>query len=225
MNIESKLSDVSLNKNEPSNEPTYNLETGDILLFSLDTQNCCGCKFLTCLDWCIKCCTHSRYTHAALVIKNPTFTPVPLKGLYCFESTGLEGVPDVENHQIKFGVQLRKLQEVLQDYDGKVWVRKLFCERNSSFYKRLASAHSVVHNRPYDVDPIDWIDSLFQGKIAKLHHKKIFFCSALVAFVYVSLGLLPPTTDWTTIRPCDLSSTSSRVKFRNCHVGTEKKLK
>jgi hypothetical protein len=105
MNIESKISNVSSKKNEPpiepSNELIGNLETGDILLFSLDTQKCCGCKFLTCLDWCIKCCTHSEYTHAALVIKNPTFTPVPLKGLILLIGSMLFSKEKSQNYTVK----------------------------------------------------------------------------------------------------------------------------
>jgi hypothetical protein len=204
------------------------LDTGDILLFddNASCKSCCLC-ITSFLDCCIKCCSRSRYTHAALVIKDPPFGPEELKGYYCLESTGLEPVRDVEDHQIKFGVQLRKLQEVVDDFDGKVWVRKLYCTRDAKFTERLKLAHSMVHNRPYDILPDDWLRALFDLHVGKLQRRKTFFCSALVAFVYVCWGFLPSNTPWSIVRPKDLGTERGRhnVEFVNCHVEKEARFK
>jgi len=109
-------------------------KTGDLLLFHGATSGGnCFSNLLSCL---IEKCTSSHFSHSGIVIKNPQFTSPPLRGLYILESTGLEDVYDVENQEIKFGVQLRDLREVIKNYDGKVYWRKLDCDRFPIFYKK-----------------------------------------------------------------------------------------
>jgi hypothetical protein len=210
-------------------------DTGDILLFH-ENLCCCRCLPKNCftrcltgfLDGCIDCCSDSIYNHAALVIKDPNFGPRPLKGLYVWESTGLEHVRDVEDRRIKFGVQLRRLDEVLRDYDGDVYIRRLSCVRDEQFYQNLKYAHSVAHNEMYDIDPIDWIRALFNIHQGNLQRRDTFYCSALVAFVYTSLGLMPKGTPWTIVRPADLgteSSHRSNIQFIKCELASELKIK
>ncbi len=55
-----------------------NLQTGDILLFSPNTNNI----FFKLLDYGIRQFTQSQYTHVAFVLKDPTFIHSNLKGLY-----------------------------------------------------------------------------------------------------------------------------------------------
>ena len=183
--------------------------TGDIILFS---GSVCGTKkcfshFLSCV---IKTCTQSKYSHCGIVIKNPLCTPEPLDGLYILESTGLENIPDATDNKIKFGVQLRKLDEVIDNYDGKVYWRQVDCDRNQTFYKKLATAYSVVYNKPYDLG-FEYIKALFELDVGSLQNKKTFVCSALVAFILVSLGLLPSDTKWSIVTPKELSSYSNKL--------------
>ena len=55
-------------------------DTGDIILFhgAVCGRGNCGSHFLSCL---IETCTRSSFSHCGVVIKDPTFTPEPLKGL------------------------------------------------------------------------------------------------------------------------------------------------
>ena len=47
----------------------YNLETGDILLFShKNSCNSCWNCLMSCFTDCIKCCTNSEFTHAAKIL-------------------------------------------------------------------------------------------------------------------------------------------------------------
>jgi hypothetical protein len=143
--------------------------------------------------------------------------------LYLLESTGLEDVPDVENKEIKFGVQLRDLAEVVRNYDGKIFWRQVHCDRNQGFYKTLARAHSVVHNRPYD-DGVDYIKALFRWKHGDMHRKDTFFCSALCAFMYVAWEFLPKDTPWSIVTPHDLSTEPRRpikLDWQNCEIADE----
>ena len=47
---------------------SLNLQTGDILLFDDRSKTCLGCW-----NRILKCYTRSRYSHVAMVLKNPTF--------------------------------------------------------------------------------------------------------------------------------------------------------
>lgn len=181
-------------------------ETGDIILFF-------GSWWKSPLSCLIEFFTLSKYSHIGIVIKNPNFTPEPLNGLYLLESTGIEQ-PDSENKEPKFGVQLQPLKERLETYSGRIYYRKLNCDRNAIFYSRLTQAHSVVHNLPYDCG-LDYIKAAFHLEVGNLQNKRTFFCSALVAFIYVSWGFLSKDTEWSLVRPVDLAE---RRKWNNCEV-------
>ena len=77
--------------------------TGDILLFHW--KPICNSPYndcLTCFSKIIRCFTKSKYTHSAMIIRNPPWRK-DLKGLYVLESS-LETFPDAEDNEIKFGV-------------------------------------------------------------------------------------------------------------------------
>lgn len=221
------MSDTGVYLPQRDNEMKFDdipFATGDLLLFHGKTKG--GNCLMDMLSGLIEGCTHSKFSHSGIVIKDPKFTPQPLEGLYLLESTGLEDVKDVENKEIKFGVQLRNLREVIQNYDGVVYWRQIICERDQTFYKKLAQAHSVVHNRPYD-DGFDYIKAAFDWHIGNVQKKKTFFCSALCAYVYVCLEFLPATTPWSIITPSDLSTEPKRsieLDWSNCQIKNEVKV-
>src|SRR3972149_9439698 len=161
-----------------------NFETGDIILFVPEEKyNTCKRCFFSLLSCCIQFWEHSPYSHVGMIVKDPNFGPEELKGIYLIESTGLENVKDVENKEIKFGVQLRSFQEVFKDYEGKVFWRKLTnIDRNEEFYRRLKIAHSIVHNRPYDCHILDWIGAMFNLRYIDIQNNKTFFALHYVLF-------------------------------------------
>lgn len=191
------------------------METGDLVLFQENWW----------LGNLISYFTSSNYSHCGVIVKDPDFSPEPLKGLYILESTGWEGIPDAEDHEIKFGVQLRDFREVYNDFAGNLYWRKLKCPRNKLFYDRLRSVHSIVHNKPYDDYPNDWVKAKFHLQRGNLKRTDTFFCSALCTFIYVGLGLLPLTTNWTTVTPAELgtevNSDGPKVEFVNCKMDNE----
>ena len=196
------------------NDLCSHAETGDILLLK---ENWWFSRL-------IQYFTNSKYSHCGIIIKNPDFTPIPLRGLYLLESTGFLRTKDAEDHEHKFGVQLTPLQDVFER-QSKIYWRKLFCKRDHTFYESLKIIHSVVHNTPYDDKPIDWIKTKFQIRLGNLQNKKRFFCSALCAFVYTSLGFLPEHTNWTIIPPCEFGTEPHTdfipLRFINCVVDEE----
>ena len=193
-------------------------ETGDLILFG-STKS--GLAFL--LETLIQYCTNSKYSHCAIVVKDPTFNHKDLKGLYLLESTGGTHIKDVEDDEVKFGVQLVPLEERLRTCQEKCYYRKLDIKRDANFNNLLNQSYSIVQNKPYDINPIDWIKAAFNLKVGRLHKDNTFFCSALVSFVYVCLGLLPKDTDWTIMRPKDLGTEwGSRLSIKQ--LESEKEL-
>ena len=165
------------------------LETGDIILFS-------GNYFISNI---IEFITNSKYSHIAVIIKNPNFFDDKMEGIYMLES-GYEDKPDSENDRIKFGVQLTKLEDVIKSYKGDIFIRKLSCIRDESFYKKIDQIHSDVHNLPYDLNIFDWIKAGLHLKIGNVQKKNTYWCSALVCFIYVNQFFTRYIT-WTLISP------------------------
>jgi hypothetical protein len=157
----------------------------------------------------IKWGTHSNYSHVAMVIRDPTFTDPPLKGLYIWES-GWEGKPDPQDGKTKLGVQITPFNEVLANFQGsKIIVRKMQYGDDSnpdSVFStgKLRSIHVVVHDKPYDIFPRDWIDALFH-RDPEPQKTSRFWCSALVGYIYTQCGVLKGDTDWSVMTPADFS--------------------
>lgn len=203
-----------------------NLKTGDLLLFhqNNDCSSCYKCclSFYSCL---ISCFTKSKYTHCAMVIRNPPWRK-DLKGLYILESS-YETFPDAEDGERKLGVQLVEFDKMIDDFNGQVYWRHIECNRNKIFYDRLSRAHSLVHNRSYDIIPTDLIKAAFKINFGKTHRKKTFYCSSLVIFVYVYLKLLKKNIPWTITAPKRLGTENRKlsVSFQNCKIHDEIRIK
>ena len=190
------------------------LNTGDLILFN---------EKKSIISRLIEYFTNSKFSHIGIVIKNPDFTPEKLEGYYLLESGYSEYSKDAEDNVYKLGAQLKRLDVAMKDYNGDIYYRKLHCERNEEFYEKIKKAHSVLHNKPYNLNAWDWIKSLFDLKIGNEQKLNCFFCSALCAYVYTQLGFLNKDTDWTIIRPRDFSTEhkNNRIKFINCQIDKE----
>lgn len=206
------------------------LKTGDLLLFHHNDEfdgviNGMLSIFNDLIGWA----THSKYTHSAIVIKDPDFCEPPLpKGLYVLESS-YEPFPDAENYEYKIGVELERFEDVMEKWSGPIYWRKLHCTRDEKFYQTLANAHSVLHNRPYDIIPTDWVRALFKIDAEKDGRRtKTFWCSALCAYLYVQWGFLPKDTPWSIIAPKSLGTEEGdqlQLAFRNCVIDSEYQIK
>lgn len=199
------------------------MDTGDILLFHHKNTWTSWLKAsMSILANLIDFFTWSRYSHSAIIIKDPQFTSPPLKGLYVLQSS-YEDFPDVENNEYKLGVELDTLEAVLKTWDGNIYWRQLNCTRDAEFYTTLGEAHSVVHNRPYDIIPTDWIKAGLDIHLGNVQKKKTFWCSALCAYIYTQLGFLPKDTPWSLITPKEFGSEkqSTPLIFTNCTLEKE----
>ena len=194
------------------------LQTGDLLLF----------RGTSWISWLVEWLGVSRYSHVGIVVKNPTFLDPDLEdGTYILESS-LNNTPDVEDHQMKCGVQLHLLDDVLKECSrGSVMTRKVNCERNESFYQKLIELHKEIHNKPYDMAPWDWLCAKY-NMICPLPSDpaykttKRFWCSALVSYLYCHLGIMEKDVNWSLVAPREFSSTEAKwIRFL-CPIDKEK---
>ena len=200
---------------------TITYKTGDILLYH-------GTRSY--VDKFLECAEPSQYSHASMVIVIPNIafsdTTLP-EGVYVIEST--QSVhPDAEDHLKKLGVQMTKIEDVLSERGQTIYHRSLKCERDDIFYIKLRAAHLKVHGLPYDLDIGDWINAASRSWCGllcccKTQKTDKFWCSALVAYLYVQLGFLPKSTPWTDVSPRDLGTEKGTylLNFHHCNLADE----
>jgi len=179
--------------------PIEQLKTGDIILFNEHPYS--GC--MVCIDWAIRCWTHSVYSHVGLIVVDPPWTK---KGTYVWDSSR-HVHKDPEDDKIKYGIALIPLQNYI-DYDGgrqKLYKRSPL---NKDVYKRftndaLTELHNKVYGCHYDTTIGHWLAAMVHILIPR--STKTFFCSAFVSYTLTQLGILDQQTDWTIVSPADLS--------------------
>jgi hypothetical protein len=185
------------------------LNTGDIILFSTNKWYSDIIKFG---DECI-------YTHCGIVLRDPTYIDPSLNGLYLLES-GIEPFTDSTDHQYHFGVQIVPLIKVINEYvfkkEGSVYYRSLCFQRDENFEQRLLEVYQIVKDKPYNCNPLDWVEALLGIHLFDRKLTTRFWCSALVAYIYVKLGIIDSHIDWTLITPREWgSNNNSKFVFLN----------
>ncbi len=182
------------------------LETGDIVLV---TGQSTGIYQLF-LDM-IMYGTHSNFVHIGIIIKDPEFTKVPMKGTFFWES-GFEGIPDPQDGKIKLGVQMTPIEELINNKDSHLFVRRF--NDNSIFLnnEKLKQIHDEAYCKPYDINPRDWLYALFR-KDSEPQKTERFWCSAFVGYVLTKLNLLDKETDWSILYPSDFALGSEKLIY------------
>jgi hypothetical protein len=185
------------------------MKTGDLLLFSYN-----GGGFFGCFTECIKKCTHSKFSHIGMIIKDPTFIDPTLKGIYVWESSW-NGTPDPQDGKIKLGVQLTHIEKLINEYkktNSQIYLREVNYSENPFQTKTLKEIHDTVYDKPYDIVPLDWIEALFRLDTEPQKTSR-FWCSALVGYIYTKCGILDINTDWSVLRASDFSVSQEHLKF------------
>jgi hypothetical protein len=207
----------------PLSELEASAQTGDLLLYH-------GQKSWVSLA--IERVSRSPYSHVAVLLRDPDWM-LPDKGLFILESEMLtRGAPDAEDHKAKRGVQIRRLAELrdeLASSTARVFYRRLRFDRSADpgFKLKLAHAHKLMHDRPYDLDPRHWFAAAQRrvvggsgGTATGFRDTRAFFCSALAAFLLLQLGLIEPV-DWSVVAPADFSSSASGSSLIRFSPGVE----
>ena len=189
------------------------LKTGDIILFTGGYNG-----FFKILDSIISYGSHSNYTHIGIILRDPVFIHPTLKGLFVWQS-GWNGKPDENDGKIKLGVQVSSLRDVLDDYkDSKVIIRPVKCNPWTFNNIKLKDINEIVYNKPYDIIPKDWFESLIL-KDSKPQKTDRFWCSALVGYIYTKCGIINMETDWSILKPNDFSLDGDTLNYiDNCFL-------
>lgn len=184
-----------------------NLRTGDILLFN---EKPLSCKMWW-IDSCIQWWTNSPYSHVGIVIVDPEWAP---EGTYVWDSS-MHVHPDPQDNKVKFGIALVKIEDYVDNIDGKQRLYKRSPVDPSVYDRftpeRLRLLHDAVYGKHYDLDIGHWLAGLVHRLIPRTTRQ--FFCSAFVSYALTQVGVLDPDTDWTVVSPAMLSSSCHRLKW------------
>jgi len=187
------------------------LKTGDILLCDNLEYKSWGL-----FSWFIKFMTKSDFSHVGMVVVDPEFTDVPLKGTYVWTS-GISDIPDPEDNTKKFGVQFIPYEHFIATYGGKIYVRRIEFKDTEEYEKifnneKLKEIHKVVYDKPYDIVVTDWIEA-YCKKDSHPQKTSRFFCSAFLGYVYTKLSLFDDTLDWSILYPSYFSSENKTLSL------------
>jgi hypothetical protein len=188
--------------------------------------------------------THGEFTHVGMAVTSdilPSYNGYILEQneIYLMESTFsyfpdiTHAVPDITTGQGKFGVQIKKLKDVIKNYIYNDKTKVAWCalinnpfddvEQRPILQQQFVTFFNDYHERLYDMDPIDLLGSMFPSLrqvrdgidyiINKLwlkchqlpHHSPALwqFCSELVANVYQTIGIIPKEIDCKDVLPMD----------------------
>jgi len=154
---------------------------------------------------------NGEFSHVAIVVNKqimPCLNVCNDDTLYLFESTIDNAVPDAETGNIKYGVQIRNMNKVINSYNGAVYWAKLI---NNPIIKLNHELGIVYHDRINNLKMImnnlhtKYINDTYQYNICRLlapflpycyclrskccFGKDEMFCSELVSIVYTNIGV------------------------------------
>lgn len=190
-------------------------DTGDILLYN-------SCYWYSRF---IEVASGSKFSHIAIILRDPVYINPKLKGLYILESS-YEDIPDSNTGKKVWGVQIIPLEYVINQYQssyiGNLYYRKLEVEKTDDFYSKLTKCVNYVEGDKYDLNIIDWIKAGCNIQTGNEQKDYTFWCSALIAYVYINLGLINEDIPWTITPPKQFSHyESDSLTFTNCKLNPE----
>ncbi|MDH4320991.1 MAG: hypothetical protein OEV73_05765 [Desulfobulbaceae bacterium] len=175
------------------------LKTGDVLLFSGKSGISEGIKFFTLSKW----------SHVGMVYKFESDLD-PKGSIFCWESTSIGNVADVEAGKLTKGVQRVELSERLERCfadDYEISVRPLTKPLTNDMILALNNFRHEVSGRPYEKNKIELIKSAYDSIFGENKEDlSSLFCSELIAEAFQRMGLLPESTPSNEYTPKDFSS-------------------
>ncbi len=175
------------------------LDTGDIILFSTQIS----WNPISWFSKLIEYFSSSPYSHVGIILRDPVYIDVDLKGLYLWESS-FNGTPDPQDGNIKLGVQITSMKKIMKENHEIIWWRKINYNSNNFSVFNVMRTHDKVYKKPYDFMPQDWID-VYNRQDANPQKLNRMFCSALAACIYTNCKILISDTDWSIVRPSDFA--------------------
>ena len=80
------------------------------------------------------------------------------------------------------------LSEYKNSYFGNLYYRKLNCQKDQGFYNTIKECFQLNDGKHYDLNPVDWFKADVGLESGNTQKTNTFFCSALIGYVYCSLG-------------------------------------
>jgi hypothetical protein len=179
-----------------------NYSSGDIVLFCYRGWS----KPIDIISHIIEWFSPLPYSHCGIFLKSPTYIDPKLSGNYIWESA-IESTPDAETDKIVWGVKLTPIEDYIDKYDGSISVRRLLKENKHTVVdtEAILKIYKNVFEKPYDLDPMDWIRELFNMNDPEPQKTNRFWCSAFVGYFLTKLGVLPKDIDWSILKPADFA--------------------
>ena len=190
------------------------MDNGDILLFQSNYSGLFGWW-----AWIVAMVTGSKWTHVAILLKNPTYINSDYTdGIYVLESGS-------EKWENKVGVIVSPLDKILKaKQSSKIVYRKLIRDLSID-NEDMKIIYNTIKDKPYDINPVELIgNELKSNVLAKPRELDRFVCSSLVAYVYTALGLLEANTKWFFYQPWQFSEENPDLKLIDCKLGPEEEM-
>ena len=193
-------------------------KTGDIILYASNKGF---------FDKMIQKCSRSKYVHVAMVIKDP---PTLKKGAYIIESCLNSNHDDFIDHKKVNGVQIHPLRDAINTYDSfDYYYRKVnITKKIDNITEKVWKIEGLLHGKPYDTKPLDWLEAEIRTIDPSIFHKQrtnTFWCSALVSYIYVKLGLMNIDVPWTLVSPKEFGTErETQLPFQGCNLDSEIKI-
>ena len=185
------------------------METGDVLLFESRYKGAFGWW-----AWIVSLVTRSKYTHVALVLKDPTYICKEYKGLYVIECGS-------EEWESRWGVLVSPLQKILDDDShSHVYHRALHTSIDVDLL--MPSIYTTVMNKTYDTNLLELLGNELKSKLlANPRELDRFVCSSLVGYIFTALGALPKETKWFFMQPKHFSQSNTTLPLVRSSLGPE----
>ena len=106
-------------------------------------------------------------------------------------------------------------------------IRKIKFKNNISFdEKKFKEVYDLIYDKPYDLNPIDWIQAEIKLKNRiNGENTQSFWCSSLMGFIYNKMGWMDHSEDWSLLSPNDWTYYNrNKIKLINCELSKETKL-
>ncbi|WP_162932228.1 YiiX/YebB-like N1pC/P60 family cysteine hydrolase [Solimonas sp. K1W22B-7] len=191
----------------------HELKTGDLLLFSGKSGPSESIKWVTL----------SRWSHVALVLREPRYEFPCL-----WEASTDATIACLESGVARRGVQLVPAPARLDEYDGDIaWRRLQDVDLEPEAVERLAALRRQLTGRAYESNVLELMGAAYDGPFGEQRENLAeLFCSELVAAAYQALGLIRPDAKPSNeYVPADFSEQWERLPWLRGRLGPEVLLK
>jgi hypothetical protein len=169
---------------------------------------------------------NSDWSHAAIVLLAKDFGFESSENVLLWESNLNTPVQDVLLKKTKDGPQLVSLHERMKRNfeskdDSKFAVRHLYYDRTPAFFETFQQAINAVHSAHFPSTKEEMEDPI-KGRYFNIQTSQEFmFCSELVAYTYIKLGLLSDLHPTNSYIPADFSEHNSVGLLKRAFLGNE----